>query len=80
MVEDIVRSKVARILSGQLGLNDEDILDDASISADLGADALDFIEIRLALEEEFGLELEDDAFIKANNVLDLISLILKRIA
>lgn len=57
--EDIGR-KVNAILVEQLGVDDEEVTPDASIGDDLGADSLDQVEIVMALEEEFGLEIPDE--------------------
>ncbi|MFH1652700.1 MAG: acyl carrier protein [Pseudomonadota bacterium] len=78
MVEDIIKGKIIRIVASQLGLGEEDVQLGSSISVDLGADSLDIVELRLAIEEEFGLELDDDSFGEVDTVSDLIKLISMR--
>jgi acyl carrier protein len=57
-----IEGRVKEIVAEQLGLGSEDVQSDARFSADLGADALDLVELAMALEEEFDLEIsEDDA-------------------
>ena len=56
-VEEIVRD----IMIEQLGCEPGEIRPEASIAVDLGADSLDCIELIMALEEEFGIEIPDDA-------------------
>ena len=59
MKNDIVQ-KIASILAEQLNKTTEEILPEADIRDDLGADSLDVVEIVLNLEEEFDLEIPDE--------------------
>lgn len=59
MVGDIFE-RVKKIVIEQLGVNESQITGDASYIDDLGADSLDTVELVMALEEEFGLEIPDD--------------------
>jgi acyl carrier protein len=73
-IEDRVRKKVVE----HLGVDEEKVTMEASFIDDLGADSLDTVELVMAFEEEFGIEIPDDAaesiqtfgdavtFIKAN--------------
>jgi len=56
-----VREKVKQIIMEQLGVEEAQVTDDASIVDDLGADSLDIVELVMAFEEEFGCEIPDDA-------------------
>ena len=56
-----VLDKVVEIVCNQLSVNKEDVTPDASFVEDLGADSLDTVELVMAFEEEFGLEIPDDA-------------------
>lgn len=55
-----VFDKVKEIVGKQLGAEDEAITAEATFVEDLGADSLDIVELVMALEEEFGLEIPDD--------------------
>ena len=57
-----VAEKVKKIIAEHLGIDDmEKITDDAKFIDDLGADSLDTVELVMAFEEEFGIEIPDDA-------------------
>ena len=53
--------KVKGIVVEQLGVEDEDVKPESSFTNDLGADSLDTVELVMALEEEFDIEIPDDA-------------------
>ena len=52
--------KVKSIIVEQLGVDDEEVTLDASFTDDLGADSLDIVELVMAFEEEFGIEIPDE--------------------
>ncbi len=52
--------KVKKIISEQLGVPEADVKPEASFVNDLGADSLDTVELVMALEEEFGVEIPDE--------------------
>ena len=56
-----IADRVKEIVAKQLGAEDEAITPEATFVEDLGADSLDIVELVMALEEEFGLEIPDDA-------------------
>ena len=56
-----IADRVKEIVAKQLGAEDEAITPEATLVEDLGADSLDIVELVMALEEEFGLEIPDDA-------------------
>ena len=56
---DVV-AKVKKIISEQLGVPEADVKPEASFVNDLGADSLDTVELVMALEEEFGVEIPDE--------------------
>jgi acyl carrier protein len=56
-----VADKVKSIIVEQLGVDEEEVTPDASFVDDLGADSLDTVELVMAFEEEFGVEIPDDA-------------------
>jgi acyl carrier protein len=55
-----VDAKVKKIISEQLGVPEADVKPEASFVNDLGADSLDTVELVMALEEEFGVEIPDE--------------------
>jgi acyl carrier protein len=55
-----VDEKVKGIISEQLGVKKEEIKPESSFIDDLGADSLDTVEVVMALEEEFGIEIPDE--------------------
>lgn len=67
--------KVKEIIVDQLGVDEEEVTLEASFIEDLGADSLDIVELIMALEEEFGLEIPDDEAEKISNVNDAVEYI-----
>ena len=65
-----VLDKVVEIVCNQLSVKKEDVTPDASFVEDLGADSLDTVELVMAFEEEFGLEIPDD---EAENITTIKS-------
>jgi acyl carrier protein len=55
-----VQEKVKHIIVEQLGVDEEEVKPEAAFVDDLGADSLDVVELVMALEEEFGLEISDE--------------------
>ena len=70
-----IESRVRDIIVEQLGVNPEQVTSEATFVDDLGADSLDTVELVMALEEEFGLEIPDEAAEKIGSVKDAISYI-----
>jgi len=56
-----VEQRVKKIVAEQLGVNEAEIKNESSFVDDLGADSLDTVELVMAFEEEFGIEIPDDA-------------------
>ena len=65
-----VLDKLVEIVCNQLTVNKEDVTPDSSFVEDLGADSLDTVELVMAFEEEFGLEIPDD---EAENITTIKS-------
>ena len=65
-----VEAKVKEIIVQQLGVDVEKVTADASFVDDLGADSLDVVELVMAFEEEFGVEIPDEAAEKIATVKD----------
>lgn len=54
-----VSSRIRSIISEQLGISEDEITPDSSFMEDLGADSLDIVEVIMAIEEEYGMEIPD---------------------
>ena len=67
-----VEEKVKHIIVEQLGVDEEEVKMEASFVDDLGADSLDVVELVMALEEEFGLEISDEDAEKLTTVKQAI--------
>ena len=70
-----VASKVKQIIAEQLGVDEPDIKSESHFIDDLGADSLDTVELVMAFEEEFGIEIPDEEAEKIATVQDAISYI-----
>jgi acyl carrier protein len=70
-----VAEKVQKIIVDQLGVSAEEVKSDASFVEDLGADSLDLTELIMAMEEEFGIEIDDDDAQKIIKVKDAVEYI-----
>ena len=70
-----VETKVKKIISEQLGVPEADVKPEASFVNDLGADSLDTVELVMALEEEFGVEIPDEDAEKITTVQNAIDYI-----
>lgn len=67
-----VQDKITEIIVEQLGVKPEEVVPEASFVDDLGADSLDTVELVMALEEEFGIEIPDEDAEKIQSVGDAI--------
>lgn len=71
----MVFDKVKKIIADQLGIDENTITLDSLFVDDLGADSLDVVELIMALEEEFDIEIPDEAAEKASKVGDVVDYI-----
>ncbi len=67
--------KVKKIISNQLSIDSEKITEKTNIAEDLGADSLDLVEILMALEDEFGISIPDEAIPTIKTVKDVVEFI-----
>ena len=72
-----VEQQVKAIVAEQLGVKAEQVVNDASFVDDLGADSLDTVELVMALEEEFEIEIPDEDAEKITRVKDAVEYIEK---
>ena len=70
-----VEERVKSIIVEQLGVDTEEVTAEASFVEDLGADSLDTVELIMAFEEEFGVEISDEEAEKIKRVKDAVEYI-----
>ena len=68
-----IEAKVKEIIVEQLGVNADQVTPEAKMIEDLGADSLDAVELVMAIEEEFGIEIPDEEAEKLTSVADIIA-------
>ena len=69
---EVSQDKIKQIIADQLGVKKEEVTDNAKFVDDLGADSLDTVELVMALEEEFGVEIPDEEAEKLVTVGDAL--------
>jgi len=74
---DSVESKVKEIIVNELGVEAEKVAREASFVEDLGADSLDTVELVMAFEEEFGIDIPDEDAEQMRSVGDAIDYLAK---
>ena len=75
MSSEEITSRVKEIIVEQLGVAADEVVPEASFVEDLGADSLDIVELIMALEEEYQLEIPDEEAEKMQKVDDVIAYI-----
>lgn len=75
----MVFEKVKKIISEQLEVDQSIISESSTITGDLGADSLDLVDLAMSIEDEFDIELSDEALEKIKTVGDLSTYIEDRI-
>ncbi len=73
MDTETIATKVKQIIVDQLGVSEDEVKEEASFIDDLGADSLDTVELVMAFEEEFDLEIPDEEAEKITTVGAAIS-------
>ncbi|NNG08432.1 MAG: acyl carrier protein, partial [Desulfobacteraceae bacterium] len=66
-----IKNRIVEIIANQLGIEEDDITAEASVIDDLGADSLDVVELVMALEEAFDLEIPDEEAEKITSVQNI---------
>ena len=75
MATSAIEAKVKSIIADQLGVGEDEIKPESSFIEDLGADSLDIVELVMAMEEEFEVEIPDEEAENIKTVGDVISYI-----
>jgi acyl carrier protein len=68
-----LEERIAEIIVEQLGVSREEISPEASFVEDLGADSLDIVELVMAMEEEFDVEIPDDDAARIERIRDAVA-------
>jgi acyl carrier protein len=74
-----VEEKIIDIIVDKLGVERSEVTPEAVFVDDLGADSLDLVELIMAMEEEFGMEIADEEAEKLRTVQDVISFVTARV-
>ncbi|MBI5236721.1 MAG: acyl carrier protein [Deltaproteobacteria bacterium] len=75
-----IEHKVKKIIMEQLDVTEEEVTQQATFVDDLGADSLDMVEMVMAFEEEFSIEIPDEDAEKIRNVQDAVDYLHKKAA
>lgn len=79
MSEQEVFNKVQTIIAEQLGVEKDQVTKDASFANDLGADSLDTVELVMAIEEAFNIEIPDETAEKISNLQQAVDFINQKV-
>jgi len=74
-MDSTILERVKKVVIEQLSVEEAEVTEDASFTADLGADSLDTVELVMAFEEEFGCEIPDEEAEKIATVKDAVQYI-----
>ncbi len=74
-MNNVTKAKVLKIITDQLGVTEDEVVEEAKFIEDLGADSLDTVELIMELEDEFDLEIPDEEAEKLQSVNDALSYI-----
>ena len=75
---EAVTKKVTSIIIEQLSVEESSLVPEANLLDDLGADSLDVVELVMALEEEFGIEIPDDDVENIRTIKDVVDYVVAR--
>lgn len=74
----MIFERVKKLIAKELNLKEEDIKLESKITEDLGADSLDAVELIMAIEDEFGIQVSDEAAQNIRQVSDIVDLLSKK--
>jgi acyl carrier protein len=75
-----IESRIKRVINAFLNCGLDAVTPEARLTRDLGSDSLDFVEIVMAIEEEFGIEIADEVAVEWKTVADIIKHVTERYA
>lgn len=75
-----VEEQVTKIIVEQLNVTEEECVLEASFIDDLGADSLDLVELVMAMEDHFNIEISDEELMKIRTIQDAVNYIKKRLS
>nr|YP_010537205.1 acyl carrier protein [Hemiaulus sinensis]YP_010537265.1 acyl carrier protein [Hemiaulus sinensis]UYC30992.1 acyl carrier protein [Hemiaulus sinensis]UYC31052.1 acyl carrier protein [Hemiaulus sinensis] len=75
MSDDLILAKLKEIISNQLGIGEDKVVPTADFTKELGADSLDVVELVMAFEEQFEIEIDDDQAGELSTVQDALDYI-----
>lgn len=75
LMSDNIKTQVKEIIAAQLSVDPEKVTDDAKFIEDLGADSLDTVELVMAFEDKFSVEVPDEDAEKFKSVADVVAYI-----
>ncbi len=74
-----IEERVKEAILDQLNITEEEYSPEASFIDDLGADSLDIVELLMALEDEFGIEIPDEDLVKIVTIQDVVDYIKQKV-
>jgi acyl carrier protein len=77
---DTIAKRVREVIADALDIDIEDVIAEATISEDLGADSLDAIDLTMALEDEFGIEISEEDALELRTVQHVVSYVETQLA
>ena len=80
MERDEVLNRIKKVVAGQLSIGEDEVKEASSFTTDLGADSLDTVELVMALEDEFGVEIPDEEAEKITTVEAAINYVVEKSA
>ncbi len=78
MSQQDILNRVKKVTVEELGVKEEEVVESASFTEDLGADSVDVVELVMALEDEFGIEIPDEEVGEIKTVGDAVNYISKK--
>ena len=79
MKREEILEKVKDLIADKLGVERDEVVEEASLIDDLGADSLDLVDLVMVFEEEFGVKIEDEELENIKTVKDVVDGIMKKL-